>query len=348
MQRAMTTTKTKRAAPRPQRSVWSEYTPYAALREPGLLGELARRNIQLAVAVTPPLVGELGAVLGACRAAGVPVAIWPMLSDAEGRWASAANAESYCRFVGGLLDSLSAQGALPEALAIDLEPPIARVRQLTSWGNFSRLQGFRSGTHDRHAAPAASGSEDAAAARLAALTADAAARGLSILAAVVPPIVIGPDAVAQGWQRLLQTPIDALPIDRVSAMAYTSLLQGYSRGILRRADARALLWKIARATHDRYGSRASVSLGAVGIGALGDEQTYRRPEELIDDVSLARAAGIDDLALFNLDGALARPPLGAWLDALVTTGPSTAPPPATLRANLIRHGLRMVGYLGYL
>ena len=344
----MTTTKTEPAAGRPRRSVWSEYTPYAALQEPGLLDALASRDIELAVAVTPPLVPELAAVLHRCRAAGVAVAIWPMLSDAQGRWASAANVEPYCRFVSGLLDLLAAQGVLPQALAIDLEPPIARVRQLTSLANFKPGGGLRADARARKPAAASSASAPAAAARFAALTADAAARGLSLLAAVVPPIVMGPDAAARGWQRLLQTPIDALPIDRISAMAYTSLLQGYSRGLLRRADARALLWTIARATNERYGSRASISVGAVGIGALGDEPTYCSPDELVDDVSLVRAAGINDLALFNLDGALARPPLTAWLDALVRTEPATAPPPATLRADLMWRGLRLVGYLGQL
>ncbi len=337
----MTPSKSEPAPARPLRtlSIWSEYTPYATLHEPRLLGELARRDIQLAVAVTPPLAPELAGVLRRCRAAGVAVAIWPMLSDAEGRWASAANAPAYCRFVSGLLAELAEQGVLPQALALDLEPPIERMQKLTR---------FASGTRPEHSAPATPRGLPTATTQLVALTAAAAARGLSILAAVVPPIVVSPDAAARGWQRLLQTPIDALPVDRISAMAYTSLLQGYSRGLVRRPDARALLWTIARATHARYGERASISLGAVGTGALGDERTYLDPSELVEDVSIARAAGITDLALFNLDGALARPPLSAWLDALVTTAPAATPPPPTRRASLLWHGLRAVGYLGRL
>ncbi len=343
MQRPMTTTKTGSAAPRRQHSVWSEYTPYPTLQQPAVLKELARRDIQLAVAVTPPQVDDLVGVLHCCQEAGVRVAVWPMLSDAQGRWASTANAETYCRFVRLLLDRLDSTAVLPEALAIDLEPPIDRVRQLTSWGKLSSFTGWKSGAH-KPAEPSVA----TAVATFSTLTTEVKARGLSILAAVIPPIVVSPEAAALGWQRLLQTPIAALPIDRVSTMAYTSLLQGYSRGILRRADARALLWTMARATHDRYGTRASISLGAIGTGALGDERTYRSPAELVDDVSLARAAGITDLALFNLDGALARAPLTTWLDALVLTEPTTAPPPYTLRAHLIWQSLRVLGYLGHL
>ncbi len=160
----------------------------------------------------------------------------------------------------------------------------------------------------------------------------------------MPPIVLPPEAAARGWQRLLRTPIDALPLDCISTMAYTSLFEGYSRGVLRRADALALLYKLAVATRARYGARASISLGAVGTGALGDERTFISPAQLIEDVGIVRAAGLTDLALFNLDGALARPPLAAWLDALVQTPPS-APPPPTLRADLLWQGLRAAGAL---
>lgn len=315
----------------PRYRIWSEYTPYPVLHEPQLLGELARRGIQLAIAVTPQLAPELVAVVRSCQKHGVAVAVWPMLSDAQGRWVSAENADIYCRFVLSLLQQLSAQAALPQALAIDLEPPIERLRRLK---NLQPAQQPR-----RSPQRAADG-----AAALTSLASEARARGLELLAAVMPPIVLPPEAAARGWQRLLRTPIDALPLDCISTMAYTSLFEGYSRGVLRRADARALLYKLAVATRARYGARASISLGAVGTGALGDERTFISPAQLIEDVGIVRAAGLTDLALFNLDGALARPPLAAWLDALVQTPPS-APPPPTLRADLLWQGLRAAGAL---
>lgn len=322
----------------PRRRIWSEYTPYEALQEPALLGELGRRAIQLAIAVTPELASRLPAVLRACRAHGVAVALWPMLSDAQGRWVSADNAAAYCRFVRELLDSHAAQGVLAQALAMDLEPPIARLRGLKDLRpEPAAARPLLTGA--RRAAPAA--------AELTALATAARGRGLEILAAVMPPVVVSPESAALGWQRLLGTPVDALPLDCVSTMAYTSLFEGYSRGLLRRADARALLFKLAVATRARYGARAGISLGAVGTGALGDERTFDSPVELIEDVGIARAAGLTDLALFNLDGVLGRPPLAAWLDALVETPPA-APPPMTRRAELLWQGLRAAGCLAWL
>ena len=55
-------------------------------------------------------------------------------------------------------------------------------------------------------------------------------------------------------------------------MLYTSLIAGYSRGVLGREDALALLAWGCRAAARRFGPRAGASLGAVGKGALGDAE----------------------------------------------------------------------------
>jgi hypothetical protein len=159
-------------------------------------------------------------------------------------------------------------------------------------------------------------------------------------------MVVADAAGGGGWQRLLGTPVDALPLARVSLMLYSSLATGYARGWLRRADVRSLLHWTAQAARRRYGARACASLGAVGPGALGDEAILASPSELADDVGLVRAAGIDELALFDLRGMLARPPVCDWLDALASP-PASTPPPATARALAIVGLAWAFGHLGH-
>ena len=310
-----------------RRRIWSEYVPYDALVSRSLLRALASRSIELLVAVKPALTADVVRVVHACRSAGVRVGIWPMLADADGRWASAANGEQFCAFARALIDELEARAALPHTIAIDLEPSIARMRRLV---------------HGHWASGPASQRPDPAA-PYRTLVAALERRGLEVLAAVIPPVVLRPPRVGRGWQRLLDTPVDAIPFTHISAMAYTSLFQGYSRGLVRRRDARALLARLAREAHQRHDTRAGISIGAVGIGALGDEQTYQSVAELGEDVGLVRAAGIEDIALFNLDGALARPPLEPWLDALVHTPPAVSPAPTTLCASMLWQLMRLVG-----
>jgi hypothetical protein len=315
---------------RRRRTLWSEEVPYARLAEPALLAELAARGLDLCVAVTPERADAAAGIVRACRDAGVGVALWPMLDDADGRWASAGNALQFRDFTSALLSQLQSAGALPDELAIDLEPPIRRVRQLLrgdprplATRNRSSIEPFRT------------------------LLSEITSLGVHPIAAAVPMTAVGARS-GPGWERLLGTPVEGLAFDRVSVMAYSSLFEGYSRGFLDRADARVVLYRLAVGAAARFGSRASISLGCVGAGALGDESTYRSPGELADDVSLARAAGVDDLALFDLGGLLARAPLGPWLDAFCQAAPGEAPVP-TARARgalaLARAGGRVAAAL---
>jgi hypothetical protein len=135
-----------------------------------------------------------------------------------------------------------------------------------------------------------------------------------------------------GFERALGTPVSGIRWDHASVMVYSSLVEGYARGLLGRSDVRPLVAVACRQAVLRFGRAAGASLGAVGTGALGDEAVYRDAGELADDVALARGAGIDDLALFDLGGALKRPPLEAWLDAFTLTEPAPAPPAWTAKS----------------
>lgn len=293
--------------------------PCAELRSGRVLGLLARYDIGLLFAVAPGTAGQAPAVVRACRDAAVRVGVWPLLGDEDGRFASERNGGPFARFVGELLGALEAAGALPGEVALDLEPSIELVRRLLALDPRAALALWRG--------PASRGGTE----QLVAAAREIRARGLGTLAAAVPLVLAdGPDR--RGWQGLLGTPLDALPVERVSVMLYSSLLEGYSRGLLRRPDALALVAVAARTARRRWGPRASLSLGAVGPGALGDERTYRDVAELADDIAIARRAGVDDLCLFDLGGVLGRPPAERWLDALAHTEPARGPPPLTARA----------------
>lgn len=298
----------------PRLRVFAETVDDARLVRPDVLHALRERGIQLALAMRE---AAPRAVIEAAREAGVSVAIWPMLDDERGRWASTANAAELSAFTRERLDELAQHGALPDEVCLDLEPPLPRMRRALDTGV---VLGRVTGDHEQ------------ATAELCALVDHAAQLGVSTWAAAVP-LVLADRVGAPSWQRLLGTPVDALPLQRVCVMLYTSLMTGYSRGALRRRDAEYLLSRAAARTRQRFGARASVALGATGIGALGDEATYRDLEELRSDVAIVRAAGIDDIALFELGGVLARPRWQAWLDALAQTD---APCPALVPSRRAR------------
>lgn len=301
--------------------------PLAELARAPVLSELARRRIELLVAVQPKDRGDIVRVVTRARELGLSIGLWPLLEDGEGRWLHPGNAEGFARWIDELLEALDRASLSIDALALDLEPPIVEVRRILD-GELGAARAWLGRELDpapHHRAIAALRE-----------------RGIETVAAVVPPVLL-PARPSRGWQRVLGTPIDGVAYDVVSAMLYTTLFEGYSAGVVRRADACALLTRFARLARERFGTQASVSLGAVGTGALGDERTYHDPSELAEDVGIARAAGVDDLALFDLAGVLARAPIEPWLDALTETE-ACPPPPRSMRADAIVSALWITGH----
>ncbi|MFN0249432.1 MAG: hypothetical protein ACKV2T_21275 [Kofleriaceae bacterium] len=286
-----------------RRRVWCEMLPFAEL-SPVLLEKLAVRRIELLLAVRPWQLAEIAGIAARVRAAGVYLGLWPMLGDEHGRWASV---RSMVGFI-ALADEVIARVPDAAELVIDLEPPhevLARWKAL------------------RPAFPTAQGYREARAALSAAIGrwkfGDERRRGtpLRVTTAVLPLL---PLELRGEWiQRALGTPATALPVDAHNTMAYTSLYEGWSRGLVGRRRAEVLLAMTARLARWRFRERAAISLGCVGPGAFGDEPGYRRIDELARDVAIAARAGVEEIALFDLAGVVRRGDVDGWLDVLDTT-----------------------------
>lgn len=310
-----------REATTPKRRVYCETLPFEDVVRPRTLALLRRYRLEIVLAVRPWQVLELPSVAHKLKTAGVPLSVWPMLADAEGRWANAVNASAFVRLLRETARPLASADATPGEVLFDLEPSFTHARALAVSGGpagESVLGRARVLLRPR-AAPlglARARAMDAASKELGRAIADLHDRGIGTAAAIWPLVALdGPGE--RGWQSLLGTPVDALATGRTSVMIYTSILEGWSRGALRRRDATALLGAASARVVRRWGERAGVSLGCVGTGALVNEPVYREPAELAEDVALARAAGVSDLSLFDLGGVLRREPAEGWLEAFV-------------------------------
>ena len=310
--------------------IYSETLPYADVIAPKTLRLLARHRLEVVLAVRPWQIEELPTVAAHLADAGLSLSVWPMISDDEGRWANAQNAATFVRFVRETVDVLEQAGRMPREVLIDLEPPFAQARALATRGL---------GAVKARPRTAPLPLFDSAGALLAGAVEDLRRRGVATSAAVWPLVALDPPG-ERGWQGLLGTPVDALPTDRVSVMMYTSIVEGWSRGTIRRRHASALLAAASARTIRRWGTRAGVSVGCVGTGAFEDEPVYRDPTELADDVAVVRAAGCDDLSLFDLGGVLSRAPAEAWLDAFAHASPSD-PARASRRVDAARRLARV-------
>jgi len=300
-----------------RRRIWSEDVPVDVISRPITL-ELARRfGLGLIVAVRPSDVQSVPRLLASATDQGVVVEVWPMLDDVDGRWVSASNAAEFAAFVRLIVSVVEREQCVLGGVALDLEPRIDDVRAAID--GRPRVLGL-AGASARFASSLRV---------LGALVRDLVRDEVAVSAAAVPLVLLDPPKGA-AWQVAMGTPVDALPLEHVSVMLYTSLIEGWSRGVLDRESVGAVLSEGARLTRLRFGRRAGVSLGAVGKGALGDEPVYRDVSELAQDVATARAQGVDDLALLDLGGVLARPNPEAWLEAFVATEAAKHVPPTPL------------------
>jgi hypothetical protein len=206
--------------------IWCEDLDYARLEDRKLLSALRDRNVSLLVSVKPHQLSTVSLMVRTCRRAGVSVGLWPMLENRAGRWVNNRTMGSFVEFARALLQVLDEP---PQVLVVDLEPPLEQVRRLTA-GRFWSLA---------HNATVSASPEG-----LLAILEELKRRGIASMAAVLPMVVADQRGAlgiwSQGWQRVLATRVDGLPFDHVCVMAYTSMIEGYSRGFLRRDDCRAL------------------------------------------------------------------------------------------------------------
>lgn len=288
----------------------------------------ARWSLEVSIAVRPGDLDRVGKYVELSLATGVQIALWPMIDDAAGRWLSVESASAFRTFVRELRARVA-----DVALVLDLEPPLPLVR--------GALDGHRAafkGLFDLvRGTPAHLEGERT----IAAMCDEESAHGRPPMLAVVPFVLF--DGARPGWGRLFG-PSRPLAAGRVNVMLYSTLIAGYSRGLLGRDDALALLFLGAREARRRFGDRAAVSLGAVGTGALGDEPVYADPGELSLDVAVALSAGARELWLFDLGGALSRGAPERWLEAFVTPKDVAIDRAITVRSRAVAALLRTIGW----
>lgn len=301
-----------------RRRIYAEDVPGPELWAPRTQQLLRQHNLGLVFSVRPWTLEEAPKVVKACRDNGVSVSVWPMLRDEDGRWANARNIVLFSDLVHRLMDALGPPSALPHELLVDLEPSVDPLRALLA-------HGAKALRHLPLREPPSGVDWQRLVQRFQTLTNDVSSLGIAVAAAVVPLCVWGEGAPQ--WERLLGTPVRPIPWDRVETMLYTSMLEGFSKGVLARRDAEALLQQGCDAALRLFGEKASVAFGLLGPGALGGEPIYRDASELRRDVGIALGAKVLDFSLFDLKGLWGRADMQDWLQAYATEEPVLLPPP---------------------
>jgi hypothetical protein len=321
-----------------RRRIWCELLPHEELAHPSTIGLLERFGLEPLIALPPHRQDPaLASALARLDERGIPIGVWPLLSDEDGYWPSEGNSARFLERVREAIAFVRSAGASVRTLAVDLEPPLDVTSELMK-GDLLHSGRILAKGLLHLPRPERIRAHRRALVAYAEIERELAADGIESVAAVVPTLVFDFASGTHLWQSLLKTPVSGPRWSVVSPMLYTSQI-AFMLPSRNADDARAMLYALSRLLRTHLGDRASVSLGLVGTGKLGDEHVFSDPEELARDVELTLAAGVDDLALFSLEGVLRSGAPERWLIPYTT---ATARPPQSLRAGVVSGVVRAV------
>jgi hypothetical protein len=303
-----------------RRRIWSEFLPAQELGSRATIDLLARFDLEPLVALPPRMQTQsMARALAALSGAGLRVGLWPLLDDTQGYWPSEVNAAAFCARVAEVMEFARQAGARVATVAVDLEPPLGLTRKLLDGSLGERaaivIDALKARGRDAERQVRAE-----AVACFDELAENLAATGVETLAVMAPPVVLDLASDTRVWQELLRTPVSRPRWSVVSPLMYSSMIGAAlppaargQVGVMVHETGRLLARAVAPA-------RACMSLGVVTQGKLGDETAFAAPADLERDVQCALAAGMDDLALFSLEGVLWRGAPESWLEPFTRAG----------------------------
>ncbi|HLF25379.1 MAG TPA: hypothetical protein VJG32_03495 [Anaerolineae bacterium] len=298
--------------------VWAEFLPYEEAAAPATLQLLRRFDVSVCLSVPDGALGHpLARLLHAYADAGLAIALWLLLPKSIGYWPSERNAAAFSAHLDTVFAWAAAQRVRAPWIAVDLELPLPQaLAYRNSQGLKQILAACRIALANLNARRFAQAVE-----QYRAILSNIHAHGAKALCAAHDSLVEDFDLGAPIVQDFLETPVVDVEWDVVSTMIYNSMIVDEHH--IAFDDARWLQYELACQLKRAFGARAGLSLGLTGVGVLGDEAHYTDPTQLAPDIAAAKAAGIDDIALFNLEGILRSPDPAAWFQVALETAPQT-------------------------
>jgi len=244
---------------------------------------------------------ELGC---AVREAGGGYALWPLLPKSMGYWINERNLDAVDRMADAVLQGCERFGARPDLVVADVETPWQQMERVyfpgpPAWRKAASA--VRLAIENRSPRRYAR-----AAARLSKIVSRLREHAAPVSAAVFPLLIADLAIGGNALQDYMEMPIFPVPFDAYNAMFYNSYLPEAVPWMIPAQAAPRALYEYATVLAGRFGDGAWVTLGSTWEGVLpGNEgKAYTEARMLAPDAAAARAAGIDTLWLYCLEGVL--------------------------------------------
>jgi len=320
--------------------VWAEFfTPKQAM-ERRTIELLKKYGVNLNIS-TRSLSDDLAEMLRVYEKEGIEVSLWILLSQELGYFPNERTVAEYSALVDRIFNWASEKDVRVPSISVDLETPLYQGLALKNSPWFKKLpialNILKSNMNRKKFQEATEG--------YAKILDKIHGFGAKTIAAAIPQVVDDVDDGRTALQDLLETPITTVEWDAVSLMLYGSMFIGYTRGFISKPDMEYMIYDYCRDARKIFDSRAAVSIGVTGVGVLGDEPRYEHPGQLRGDAEAAKAAGVDDIAIYNFEGILAYQKPEEWFEAVLRAKPRVPPatPKVVLMRKIIKRGDRLLG-----
>jgi hypothetical protein len=311
---------------------WAEYLTPGDATKKSVIRLLKKYDVNLGMAFPAGSMNkDFARMFAEYEQAGVATSVWALLPDNAGYWANEGNAKEYTEYVYSIYDWADRNKFGIPWLAVDLETPHSQAIALKEARGLDLLRCAR----DFYKANRNPGRFYDAGTVYAKLAGAMRARGVKTVTAASNFVADDFKMSTIGFQDLLETPISTVGWDVISFMIYTSMFAGYFGSIFSRAGACRYLYSTMSDMKEALWSRAAVSIGCTYIGKLGDEPYYKTPKELLPDMQAAKAALVDDIAIYNLEGILRSPKPEEWFETLLSC--EARVPAPDFRADTFKH-----------
>ncbi len=235
---------------------------------------------------------------------GVSLALWPLLPKSMGYWINERNLDQFDRLTDSLLEGFHRFGNKPELIIADIETP---WNQLAStfmpgprlWEKILNILMMYIGNRNptRFAWSVS---------RLTEIVNKLHHEDILVSCAVFPLLVADLCTKGDMLQDVLEMPVFKVPFAKLNLMFYNSYISKEAPIFIPPGSEQRALYEYGFEMRHHFGENGWLTIGSTWEGVVpGNEgKAYRAPEDLIPDIMAAKAAGIENLWLYCLEGVL--------------------------------------------
>lgn len=323
----------------PMLLVTAEYTPYEDLVKPEVVGLFKEYKVAICVCVRADQVDDkLDRLYSVYEDAGVGILFWPMLPLEDGLYVNKKTTGVYLDYLDVLFDWADSHGHKIEAIVVDVEP--SYVPPTPGEEPPGLLQNVRRVRKDM-----GKESFDASIPEFEKIVDKLHEHDCLAVAAAFPFVIDDRLKGRHGWEDLTGGPVATIDWDYLAIMMYSSWFVEYGGPFGVDWDvAHHLTYDYSRDLKEVWGEKAAVAVGVTNPGQGGETTVYPSAEMIGPALAAVKAAGIDNVGIYDLKGILESDDPESWFRTLAETGPAL-PDKGKAKAKSVRRLLRALGWV---